>query len=79
MMGYDAMVPYYTPMQNSQQVFYPNLQTYRTDGQISPHNKDLNSRAYKKIYEDYYDFYSKNLNKLKSLYNKLKPIGDLND
>lgn len=38
MTGYDSMVPYYTPMQNSQQVFYPNLRTYGSDGQINPHN-----------------------------------------
>lgn len=79
MTGYDAMMPYYTPMANSVHSYYPVLQKYNADGQIDPLNKDLNSKQYEAIYKQYHDFYSKDLNRLNNLWSDLPPVGDLNN
>ncbi len=79
MTGYDSMVPYYTPLANSIQNYYPVDKQYETDGQINPNTRDLNSRKYASIYRQYFYFYNKNLDRLKNLYNDNAPLGDLNN
>ena len=80
MMGYDSMMPYYTPFPNSAQTYYPTLQHYLTDGQVDPLRWDLSSLKYRNIYRSFYDFYNRNINaKLNHYKDDDDQIGDLND
>ena len=78
MTGYDSMIPYFTPMQNTAHSYYPVDQQYNADGQLNTMAKDLSSKKYDQIYKQYYDFYTTNLNRLTSLYADTPPVSDLN-
>lgn len=72
--GYDSMVPYYVPFNKSSNQYYPVLKQYRSDGQVDPQGLDPSEQNYNIQYDEYFNFFNKNLEKLREYYDKQSAI-----
>ncbi len=62
--GFDTMTPYYTPNGASKYTYYPTKTSYQTNQDLRAFAYDINEPRYAELYQQYYNFFNKNLDSL---------------
>lgn len=78
-LGFESLVPYYTPFGASRYTYYPTKSNYLNNKQLGSFSYDINEPRYQKLYQDYFNFFNTNLERLESVEKYHKDNSDLNN
>lgn len=78
-LGFESLVPYYTPFGASRYTYYPTKSNFLNNKQLGSFSYDINEPRYQKLYEDYFNFFNTNLERLEGVEKYHKDINDLNN
>lgn len=78
-LGFESLVPYYTPFGSHRYTYYPTKSNYINNKQLGSFSYDINEPRYSKLYEDYFNFFNTNLDSLENIEKYHKDNNDLNN